>query len=42
LGLLISFGGLTFSPILQAQTASPSAGANEAKQEKWNNAPPLK
>jgi hypothetical protein len=42
LGFLISFGGLTFSPILRAQTASPSAAANEAKQEKWNNAPPLK
>jgi hypothetical protein len=33
---------LTFAPIMRAQTASPSAAENEAKQEKWNNAPPRK
>jgi hypothetical protein len=34
---------LTLSPILRAQNAPPpSAAENEARQEKWNNAPPLK
>jgi len=34
--------GLTFSPILGAQTAPPKAETDVVKQEKWNNVPPRK
>jgi len=34
--------GLAFSPILVAQSASPAAPTDVAKQEKWNNVPPRK
>jgi hypothetical protein len=32
--------GLTFSPILSAQTAAPKAAGDEAAQGKWDNSPP--
>jgi hypothetical protein len=34
--------GLTFLPILGAQTALPKAATDVTKQEKWNNVPPRK
>ena len=34
--------GLTFSPILVAQSAPPRAPTDVVKQEKWNNVPPRK
>jgi hypothetical protein len=34
--------GLTFSPILGAQTASPKAAGEEPKPEVWNTIPPIK
>jgi hypothetical protein len=40
---IVALTALTLSPILRAQNAAPpSAAENEARQEKWNNAPPLK
>jgi len=34
--------GLTLSPVLGAQTATPKAAGVGVKQEKWNNVPPRK
>src|SRR5665213_3527743 len=31
--------GLTFLPIIGAQTAAPNGGGNEAKQDLWNSNP---
>jgi hypothetical protein len=36
------FAGLTFSPALGAQTASPKAAGDEPKPEVWNTLPPIK
>ena len=38
--ILVLTTGLTFSPILRAQTAAPQAAGGEAR--KWNNIPPRK
>ena len=39
---LVAVISLTFSPAVRAQTASGSAAADAATQDKWNNVPPLR
>jgi hypothetical protein len=40
--LVVLLAGLTLSPNLGAQDASPKAGGDQAKPDKWNSIPPIK